>query len=576
MAFALNIGGVDKATVVNKRSFQLDRQLGYRATLQFTCLDNKDDGTAYRPTIGQDVSVVLNGTTIFAGRIRSVRDQPRGEPHYGTAVHVVAADYNEYPGRRRVFKEYAAGQTLKAVLEDLHSSYIAVYSGHTASIPANGPTLNALAYDGRVLKDVLDELVMLADWVWYIDFSKVFRAQTPTGTAAPFNLDENTATTRRIHWAKDLERYRNRIYVRLGSSGVVEKTQDFDGDGANRIFPLKYTPISKPGYVSVNRSGGGWTDQPLGWWVDQDANWLYDPDNYDPPAVRQKASDTVLGVNDDLHCWFQVQFPITVTGEVAAAATDPDEDIYEIADLYDVDAGQAVADALVADRSAQPKEVEIDTRYDGLAPGQTITLAFPKRNIASASYLITGLTARMDGRRATTGSNFLLYTATCAEGATVTRNWRDYWRGLGGGGSATQSVTLSLVAGGGGASTSSPYKIPFELGGSGKFSVVPSGTAFVDVIDWRDIPLDGTVLADVPCRVRVWGRVTTGGETVTPRLYDQTTGAAVATGTAISATTDTEQTFLVTLNAGLKNYRLQAQPGGGAQEVYLRGRLELY
>jgi hypothetical protein len=572
------INSVDRSGRVAKRSISVDRQLGYRATCRLTLLDSADDETGFRPVVNSDIQIWQNSVVLFAGLIRSVTDRPRGEPHYGLAYEVTAADYNDFAERRRVFKIYEAGQTLKAVLQDLHSSYLATFGVTFDPGIGTGPTLGELAFDGTVLSRVLSDLVALADWVWWIDSTRTLRAMGALATPAPFALTSSNARIARIHWTRSLDRYANRIYAKLGSAQEVDKTETFVGNGSTRDFVLTYTPSWKAGYVSVRTYGQpNAANLPLGWWANQDAEWMYDDINYDPPAVRQSTLATPLPTSATLSIAFRVQFPITVTAEDAAeiALYGPDEELIEYPDIYDIVAGQDLAQAILEDRIARPREFEIDTRYDGLEPGQSVVVHAPTRTVNSVSCLITGVRFRPT-TRATSVANWGFYTITCVEGGARTRNWRDYWRDLGGGGSGGAAAPVSAGSGASGVSVTSPYRVPFELGGSDTISVRLSGTSWVPVTDYRDVVLDGTLLAGVPVTLRVWCRVQNAGMSVTPRLVRVDTGAAVVTGVAVGTTTRTEQVLAVTLPAGVAAYRLQVQPGSATDEVYAMGRVELY
>lgn len=118
-------------------------------------------------------------------------------------------------------------------------------------------------------------------------------------------------------------------------------------------------------------------------------------------------------------------------------------------------------------------------------------------------------------------------------------------------------------------------KLEKNLGGSRETSVLVNGT--FDVVEYRDIDLAEEELTGLTHRARVEGKTANATTSVTPIIRNVTDGTDLATGTAITATSFTEQLLAMTLPEGAsKRYRLRGQTNNATNEVWLLGVCETY
>lgn len=167
------------------------------------------------------------------------------------------------------------------------------------------------------------------------------------------------------------------------------------------------------------------------------------------------------------------------------------------------------------------------------------------------------------------------------------------WNGPGGGawiGNNTEHVTatsmnkvrndLNMMASG-------TFGRSHSVGGSLTRGLVTA--AATDVLDALDFEIDNTSsyvsgTSGITISVTVWVRVENAGISVTPRIYNVTdAGVATTSGSAAcSATTadftgtDSKQTLLLTLAAGVKKYRLQITPSAATYQVFAAGWLNIF
>lgn len=87
---------------------------------------------------------------------------------------------------------------------------------------------------------------------------------------------------------------------------------------------------------------------------------------------------------------YSAQFPLTVEASSGLANRSA---VFTAPDIWDVDAGQAMAAAILRRYSTIPKSVSISTRVGFIMPGDRITLTFADR-LVTGNYLVQTVTAK--------------------------------------------------------------------------------------------------------------------------------------------------------------------------------------
>ena len=394
---------------------------------------------SYRPAIDAEVLLTESGVRIFGGLISTPSEA--GVGGYGLTPIVTtvgAVDFNSFASGTYLNTTIVAGN-LKAAL----TVVTAALAAHGVTLHAsqvNGPTLPVLAYPYWRIDDVLNQLTDLSGgYVWNIDYSKVLRMQLPASDAAPFSVtDTNDKALGDIASEVSRRDYANRITV-LAGEGLASVTDSFTGTGSQTVFTLLYPLSSHAGYVT---SAGVF--EPIG--VTTPPYWVYDP----VANTITRTSAPALGAA--ITITYAAQFPVRVSANAldGSYATNPVERIVTEPQVFDVAVALLLATAYVATSSATPKTVRYRTRETGIHPGQSQTITSTMRNL-SGTFLITDVTIQNPG------DNFVEREVTAR--SVLGDSWRDYYKGLGGGGAGPASGSGGIVYVGGAAGSGTANKI---------------------------------------------------------------------------------------------------------------------
>jgi hypothetical protein len=441
VALTITIAGTDRTTRIltsgNRRTVRLNYGLGSDWTAEFPFFDSDSTSSAIRPAIDDTVVIAEDATTIFSGRVVSVRDQPLGGFDAGTVTIIRANHKSEALDRIIVDESYAAGMTLEAILNDLQTNYLAAFSITMHASQPTGPTLEAQEFDNVSMKAVLNHLMDITGYVPQVNAAGTTLIMGQPGvtlTAAYSITSANGKATSPITWTKERVSYANRVIVRYGTETVVRKTLTLTGDGVDTAWPIDYDAIYNNGTVSSQGyvvDDGVFTPMYTGTWSFDSGTGPHGSLTRSPAMPNTKVAT-----------WgFDVQFPQTVTAEDSADITA--KGVYALTvdypDVFDFDQATEIADGLLRNKKIAPKIVTVSTREALELPGTTITLTFTARTI-SGSYLITNVRAEdtLDGQ--------MLYTFTCVEGSEAQRGWLEYFRSaVGGGASSGGRTTGSIV-----------------------------------------------------------------------------------------------------------------------------------
>lgn len=380
----------------------------------------------YWPTLSSEIVVYEDATRLFGGYLTVGRTAGYQRMGLTPLEHdLEAASFDGYAERRYV-TETIAGGTLKSFLQTL-DNYLTPYGVTLDAAQVNGPTLSAATYDTRLLKDVFDELALLSGYVWEIDASKTLRMFQPSATAAPFNLAAgDLSTVGDVEVAPSQTAYANKVYLKIGTPVVVEKTETFTGTGAQSAWVLTYPLVLSRGYITVN---GVFETLGIG------ATWEY-------TAATNTITRTAAVTNGhSIVIIYDAQFPMTLTAEDTAEQTA--RGLYEVAlsapEVFDATVGQDLADQALAVRLLRPRTVRYTTLRTGdIKPGQTQTVTLPTRDL-TGTWTLTDVLTEQVGLRT-------VRRITAVEGTTFTGTWRDRTTTAGGGKASGLAVVSAAPA----------------------------------------------------------------------------------------------------------------------------------
>ena len=546
MAVAITIDSADVLAYVRRGSLRIQKDDAVE-TLSLVTQDNDLTASAYRPSLGDVVQVTQDSALLFGGTIEEVHDRASDGLNKGaTEVTVRAVGYHLLPAQVLVTASYAAGEGTLDVFDDL----VAVLPGvSNVGATTGGPTLPEIAWDHVPVSEALAQLQTLSGYVWRINGALGAAMAAAGATAGPTFTAANAKVIRQFGWSQSRLTRATRVWVKLGTAGTgaTAYTQTWTGDGSRENFYLDVDPDAAP--TTVYEDGS-----PV---AVPSATWTYET------ARRRLVRATALGDEVVLTTTVTCTYPIWCRAENEASvdAGTLIEQVYAYPDVLEVTQGIALADGhLTAQGTAGQKRVVLQTREVNVYPWLQCTLTFTDRGI-SGDYLVRRVTIADSLGVKNTGTQGLLYEVELWEGSAA--SWVDWWktavRGVAGSGSVVTTgsgVSVINITG----------VLEGDLGGSRLNGVVHSTWAPVrEHREWV-CPADGTYTA----HVEAW--TSAAGTSCTPRVYDLTSAAAAATGSATTSTTAVKSQLVFSAVAG-RSYRLEVLPGNTSADVFGLGKV---
>lgn len=559
-AWRLTIGGVDRTPYVDAISISAPLNDRARATLVL--------GDLMPNRFEEVISYGPDGITPWFGGLILQRNYQGRNPYDPTyQLTLECSDWFTYADWCYTNAAYPAVVSLRVVLADLVTDHLAQYGVTLDPGQVEGPTLAPFTWVNKRVSDALRELSERTAYVVRFTPDKRLVMFLPGTLAAPVMMTEAAPNAQEITW-RDSDRVPyNRVIVACGPGGPAEVADERHyGDGAIRIWELHAPFLQIVGALSRSDMEGGWPVGIYGVDVDPSTGGEY-PYSYDPAinSIRQRADQPVVPAGEYVWLWYVAQFPFTVTAETGA--TPVVEHAEARPDVISRPVGQEIADMLLAQAQAAPREAVITTDAEGFIPGQALTVDLPTTRKIAGAFVITSVALQilLD---TTDGDRYWQSTLEAIEATEYQGSYLDGWRKIAGVGSGTTTIsgTPPPTTGGGEAGPASPI----FLGGSRQFALEPSPAAWLPVVDYVPFvaasAFAGLVRAEVSAR--------RAGVSVSTRLYNVTDGVATAAGPVITATTSTEITFAATIAAG-KKYRLELLSSAAGEGVFGIGSLEV-
>lgn len=549
-------------------SVRLTNAIRQRAVLEADVVSL--DGS-YRPAIDQELyleQVTEAGASgrVWAGVIQSAEESGLVTTDLSDEIvtRISVADYSSYTDRRYATIVPTTG-TVKSFLSYLVTNYLSAYHITLDAGMADGPTLTDYSFTDRKIRDILDELMLIAGWAWTVDMFKVLRANAPGSIIAPYILIPLTCQGD-VRVKPNRQFYANRVILQYGT-GAAPVTERHPGNSSTHDFVLNHPFINLLSTAATiwdapsggsEQPGGGYIylNSPSAWWFETATNTLH--------------SSGVVATGNYVEISYTGQFPDTVTaqnsGEIAAHGIW--ETIITAPDVFDAAVAAALAQAyldqsLVTSRHLSTSRLRIPSllvQYM-FAPGQELTVILPSRHL-NTIFVISDVQAYEEEGQ-------LLYDIEADEGDTVAGSWRDTykeWSGGGGGGTSASS---------GGFSPSSVGRWAYPLGGSG-IAAQQSGTpTWVDTPSFIDVQLNSVAIGASTVTAVVMLRAMSGGVSVTARIQDVTNNVTAGTSSVVTSTSWAVVLIPVTVSVGEAFYRLQLLPSVANEDVFGTGYVEI-
>lgn len=387
MSFAVTINGSDRTTKVDFKSLRKSDNLNQQVdTLEFQT--KKYGSETYVPTLGHEVVVTRDGTTIFGGVITRITENV--EAAKILTYRVECADYSQYLKRHLVTERYE-GMTVAAIIADL----VANYTDEAFTTVNAGATLEieSISFNRLTLADSLQKLADAISYVWYVDSIQDIHFFPRNTEAAAFNLTDSSQNYiyDSLEIVQDLTQVRNSVLVQGGEAvGAGTRTEYWSGDGTRTHFPLS-NKFSELPDVAV-----GGVPQTVGVeYLDDDASfdvmW-----NFNEKYLRFTAGHTPgAGTNNIIISGYYL-YPIVVS--VPSPASQAAYGVYSFAITDKSIRSQAEAisraQAELTSYATSLYEGQFRTYNDGLRSGQVININSTQRG-KNIDVLIQSVSAKM-------------------------------------------------------------------------------------------------------------------------------------------------------------------------------------
>jgi hypothetical protein len=353
--------------------------------------------TTTRPVVGNEVSVYEDGVRIFGGIVTEPEETATTD-RIGTdrSTALRAEDFNSLPTRRFVTGICPAGSLKDAI--DFLMPYLMPYGVLLEPSQPIGPLLAAITYEDKRIDEALNDLTVLSSgYVWNVSYIKQLSMRLPSAVPAPFSVTDALGNAiGDIVLSPIQSDFANRIIVRAGN-GVHAVTDDFVADGITSTFTLTVPFVSNPsGFVYRDYpSNIAETFAVAGTGFDSAAFWLYYAvDN----TIRRVPGAGPPPVGSQVRIVYQAQFPVRVTADGGAAASDVVERVIDESEVFDKAQAQALANGYLTRFNQLWRTVKYQTFGTGVHPGQLQRITKSARNL-DADCLITDVTIRqIDGK----------------------------------------------------------------------------------------------------------------------------------------------------------------------------------
>lgn len=195
------------------------------------------------PSEGSEIVYKDGARFLFGGYLTRTEPVETGEGQLFT-YDIEATDYSWIFGQKVARKAYT-NATLKAIVEDLLSTYLDASYGFTTTNVQTGPTIDSITFDHISLRRCFEKLSKRTGFIWWVDYEKNLYFQDRDTTEAGEVITDSSDNFEEISLTYDTTQVRNSIIV-IGSSAGEESeslnVDTFTADGETRSWQLDDKP----------------------------------------------------------------------------------------------------------------------------------------------------------------------------------------------------------------------------------------------------------------------------------------------------------------------------------------------
>lgn len=388
MSLILTVGGIDRtSSVVFDRGTPRKTDHLNQQTDTFEFRVRKYGDVTYVPSLGEEVELTKDGTTLFGGVIVRIEEVLRSAQVLEYTV--TCNDFAQYLKRQLVTERYEA-TTVAAIIDDLVANYTS--DSFTTTNVVGTQAITSINFARLSVADCLQKLAEAIGYVWYVDYDRdihFFPKNTEVGPSLSDTSGNYIYDSLEIK--EDLSQVRNAVLVQGGErESETARTELFSGDGTRTTFALANKYASLP-TVTV-----GGVAQTVGVeFLDSDASfdcmW-----NFNEKYLRFTSGNEPASGTNNVSVSGTYLYPIVVNVPNNASIAEFGRYEYAITDKSIRSQDEAITRALAELRSyqAQMYEGQFRTYEDGFRSGQVLTIASAQRS-KNISVLVQSVTTRL-------------------------------------------------------------------------------------------------------------------------------------------------------------------------------------
>ena len=456
------IAGVNKTLLISPESVSITNTIDGRGSMRFSLID---ESYGYRPSIGQEVRFVLEGTLEFAGVVSDVVEgHIPGSPHVNpiSKPQVICSDFAAILDRRILIQEFGSTVTAKEMVQSVVDTTLSKDGISFDDSDGDPGAIDERPFRGVTASDFMQRVSRSSTpgYSWLVDYDRTLRFFDPSAGAgaAPISLADTDGNVipDSIFVREFKGNYRNVQYVRLAKpSGVLfgEEAVSAPGTSESNWGPLLVSnPIQENASISIKLVGSTATTDPgiIITQAEYDRRKALNSWNTSPWDYKYTPGSNVLENNKNSTTFFpnpgnigsRVQVVLSyATGEATNAIISVQNDseitarqaieggsgryesLEEVNDLETEQAGIDLASALLDRYASMPKELRFATFVAGFAPGQLLTSTYTKPP-ATDTFLIKSVTktSTVDSLKSDhpdTGKRWLVSSIESVNGAAL-------------------------------------------------------------------------------------------------------------------------------------------------------------
>jgi len=379
MSVSLKIANTERSDVVLWGSLKRDNRINNDPD-KLTFKMKEGGSQPYKPQIGDEVILEVNGTREFGGVIVRVEEQMTSAFQI---EHKVVCDDWVYKLNGQLVTERYENTDVQAVINDVVTNHTSGFT--TNEVKGSGISVDSVAFNRLSVAQVLEKLSNLTSYFWYVDYNKDIHFAPKQENEAPFKLTDDTSDSdygkfvyKSLVKQGDITQIKNKILVEGGEKEGVQRTVTRDGSEVSTegTLNLEYKFAEKP-TVKVNS-----TTQTVG------VDFLDDDTSFDVMwSFQQKylrfTSGNIPTGGDTIEIIGNPLFPIIVEVPDVQSIGEFGLKEYAIKDRTIRSEDEAIERASAELRTYADTIVEgkFETRTPGLRAGQVMTISDSFRNI---------------------------------------------------------------------------------------------------------------------------------------------------------------------------------------------------